>query len=126
MMNIYSGNVVTDGAGNAIVRMPDYFEALNRDFRYQLTVMGETFAQAIVASEISGGAFTIKTDSPNVTVSWQVTGVRQDSWANAHRLQVEEAKAEKDKGYFLHPELFGHANEPSIMDHALPSQGLSK
>jgi hypothetical protein len=56
--------------------LPDWFEALNRDFRYQLTVIGE-FTQAIVASEISHNQFTIRTDKPNVKVSWQVMGIRQ-------------------------------------------------
>jgi hypothetical protein len=114
MMNIYNGNVVTDGSGTAIVTMPDWFDALNRDFRYQLTVIGQQFAQAIVASEISNRSFTIKTDKPNIKVSWMVTGIRQDAWANAHRIPVEEEKAEKDKGQYLHPELFGHAGERSI------------
>jgi len=52
MMNVYNGNVTTDRHGFAIVTLPSYFEALNRDFRYQLTVIGQ-FAQAIVAEEIS-------------------------------------------------------------------------
>jgi len=114
MMNIYNGNVVTDGSGTAIVTMPDWFDALNRDFRYQLTVIGQQFAQAIVASEISNRSFTIKTDRPNIKVSWMVTGIRQDAWANAHRIPVEEEKSEKDKAKYLHPELFGHAGERSI------------
>jgi hypothetical protein len=97
-MNIYNGSVVTDASGTATVTMPPYFESLNRDFRYQLTVVGGDFAQAIVGSEIAGGAFTIRTDKPNVSVSWQVTGVRQDTWANSHRLTVEEAKATSEKG----------------------------
>jgi len=52
MMNIYNGNVVTDITGNASVDLPEWFEALNRDFRYQLTVIGE-FAQAIVSRKIN-------------------------------------------------------------------------
>jgi len=34
MMNVYNGNVVTDKTGMATVVLPEYFEALNRDFRY--------------------------------------------------------------------------------------------
>jgi hypothetical protein len=119
MMNIYNGNVVTDGSGRAIVTLPDYFEALNRDFRYELTVIGQ-FAQAIVASEVSNGRFVIQTDKGNVKVSWQVTGIRQDAWANAHRIPNEVEKSEKEKGHFLHPELFGHPGEASIaaVNHA--------
>jgi hypothetical protein len=113
MMNIYNGNVTTDAQGYAIVTMPDWFEALNRDFRYQLTVIG-TFAQAIVATEMANGSFSIKTDKPNVKVSWQVTGVRQDAWANAHRIPVEQAKPEKERGSYLHPELYGAPEEKSI------------
>ena len=65
--------------------LPDYFEALNGDFRYQLTVIGK-FAQATVASEIENNRFTIKTDQPDVKVSWQVTGIRQDASAKAQPL----------------------------------------
>src|SRR5208282_2151874 len=54
MMNIYNGNVTTDPRGLATVVLPDYFEALNGDFRYQLTAIGQ-FAQAIVAKEIDHG-----------------------------------------------------------------------
>jgi hypothetical protein len=114
MMNVYNGNVTTDGAGRAVVEMPDWFEALNRDFRYQLTVIGQ-FAQAMVASEIANHTFTIQTDKPNVKVSWQVTGIRQDAWANAHRIPVELEKPDKERGFYLHPELFGAAEEKSIV-----------
>ena len=71
MMNIYNGNVTTDGQGNALVQLPEWFEALNLDFRYQLTVIGQ-FAQTIVATKIANHSFTIQTDKPNVEVSWQV------------------------------------------------------
>ena len=91
MMNIYNGNITTDKSGYATVTLPNYFDALNRDFRYQLTVVGE-FAQAIVASKISGNSFRIRTDKPNVEVSWQVTGVRKDKFAEENRIKVESDK----------------------------------
>ena len=115
MMNIYNGNVVTDGSGTAIVTMPSWFEALNTDFRYQLTAIGQP-AQAWVAAEITNRSFIIKTSKPGVKVSWQVTGIRQDAWANAHRIQVEVDKAPQDQGHYTHPELFGHEGEPSIAE----------
>jgi hypothetical protein len=113
MMNIYNGNATTDEQGSAVVQLPEWFETLNRDFRYQLTVIGQ-FAQAIVASKVSNHQFAIKTDKPNVEVSWQVTGIRQDAWANAHRIPVEVPKAERDRGLYLHPELFGAPPEKNI------------
>ena len=72
VLNIYSGNVTTDKKGYAVVTLPEWFEAINRDFRYQLTVIG-AFAQAIVANEVRGNRFAIKTNIPNTKVSWQVT-----------------------------------------------------
>lgn len=104
MMNVYSGNITTDANGFATVTMPDYFEAANKDFRYQLTVMG-SFAQAIIQKKMENNVFVIQTNQPNIEVSWQVTGVRNDKYANAHRiLPVQEKEL---KGSYIHPELFG-------------------
>ncbi len=97
MMNVYNGNVTTDADGHATVELPDYFHALNRDFRYQLTVLG-VFAQAIVGRKIRGGSFEIRTDVPDVEVSWQVTGIRKDAWATAHPIVVDEPKVAKHRG----------------------------
>jgi len=113
MMNVYNGNVVTDGEGLAVVDLPDYFAALNKDFRYQLTVIGE-FAQAIVAEEITGNRFTIRTDQPNIKVSWQVTGVRRDAWAENHRIEVETDKPIEEVGTYLHPKEFGQPLEKQV------------
>lgn len=113
MMNIYHGNVTTDAQGAAVVQPPEWFDALNRDFRYQLTVIGQ-FAQAMMASELANLQFSIKTDKPNVKVSWQVTGVRQDAWANAHRIPVEVEKTGEERGRYIHPELHGASREEGI------------
>lgn len=101
MMNVYNGNVYTNTEGNATVTLPDYFEALNIDFRYQLTPIGQ-FAQAIVLEEIAGNSFKIKTDKPNVKVSWQVTGVRNDTYAKENRVKVSVEKPTTEKGKLLY------------------------
>ncbi len=113
MMNVYNGNIVTNAAGEATITMPDYFEVLNRDFRYQLTVIG-TFAQAMVMEEMHGNTFKIKTDKPNVKVSWQVTGIRQDKYANAHRVVPEVEKEAQFKGHYLHAAEWGQPHEKSF------------
>jgi hypothetical protein len=113
IMNIYNGNTVTDSDGNATVVLPDYFEALNGGFRYQLTVIG-TLAQAAVAKEIENNRFTIKTNEPNVKVSWQVTGMRHDASAKAHPLTVEEEKPEAERGLFLDAEGYGQPKSKGI------------
>ncbi|HET6175647.1 MAG TPA: hypothetical protein VFE61_01865 [Candidatus Sulfotelmatobacter sp.] len=113
MMNVYSGNVTTDAQGDAEVRLPNWFEAVNTDFRYQLTVLGQ-FAQAIVSRRVSNNQFAIKTDKPNVDVSWQITGIRQDAFAKAHPLVVEEQKNARERGFYLHPELYGAPEEKAV------------
>ena len=106
MMNVYNGNVVMDGAGEAWVELPEWFEALNRDFRYQLTCIGG-FAPVYVAEKVSGNRFRIAGGEPGMEVSWQVTGVRQDEYAEAHPIVVEEEKSAHEAGKYLHPDLYG-------------------
>ncbi len=91
MMNIYNGNIITNEKGLAVVVLPAYFEALNIDFRYQLTVLGR-FARAVVHRKIEGNRFTIKTSRPHTEVSWQVTGIRNDDYARNNRIQPEVDK----------------------------------
>ncbi len=104
--NIYDGVVTTDANGYATVQLPEYFEALNTEFRYQLTVIG-VFAQAIIAEKIADKRFVIRTDQPNIEVSWQVTGVRQDAYARNHPFEAEVDKPAEKQGTYLHPEAFG-------------------
>jgi hypothetical protein len=105
MMNIYNGNVVSDITGKAVVQLPDYFEALNMEFRYQLTVIG-TFDQAIISKEVANNSFEITTSNPHVKVSWQVTGIRHDAFANKNRIPNTVDKEENNKGKYLHPDAF--------------------
>jgi hypothetical protein len=120
MKNIYDGVVTTDAAGLATVTLPTYFEALNQDFRYQLTVMG-VFAQAIVKDEIANNRFSIQTDKPNVKVSWQVTGIRHDAYAKAHPVQVEVDKPASERGRYLTPDAFGQPASRGIGDNREPA-----
>jgi len=113
MMNVYNGNVVTDDGGRAVVELPTYFEALNRDFRYQLTVIGR-FAQAIVEEEMAGNRFVIRTNLAGVKVSWQVTGIRKDPWAEANRFAAEVDKPANEVGTYLHPEVYGQPLEKNV------------
>lgn len=113
-MNVYNGNITTDENGYATVHLPDYFEALNREFRYQLTVIGtldppvgDGFPQAMVTQKIQANRFIVRTDHPRVEVSWQITGVRKDAWAEANRIPVAVDKSPDQRGRYVHPEAFG-------------------
>ena len=107
MMNIYNGNVTLDARGEATVEMPDWFEALNQDFRYQLTAIGAPGPNLYVAEKISGNRFRIAGGEPGSEVSWQVTGVRHDPLAVASRMLVEQDKPASEVGKYMHPEAYG-------------------
>jgi len=107
MMNIYNGNVILDDDGMAVVELPDWFSALNKDFRYQLTPIGAPGPGLFISEKIQDNQFQIAGGSSGMEVSWQVTGVRQDAFANKNRIKVEEDKPAAYKGTYLHPEVFG-------------------
>jgi len=114
MMNIYTGAARMDASGSALVSLPDWFEAVNGDFRYQLTAIGEPAPNLHIAREITNNQFMIAGGQPGMKVSWQVTGVRHDAYAKAHPLEVSVEKAENERGYYIHPELYGVAPEKSL------------
>ena len=87
--------------------LPDWFEAVNADFRYQLTAVGGPGPGLYIAERVRGGRFRIAGGTPGLEVSWQVTGVRQDAWARAHPLAVERPKHAAERGTYLHPEAHG-------------------
>jgi hypothetical protein len=110
MLNIYDGVVTADATGEATVALPSWFMALNRDFRYGLTPIGE-FAPLYIKAKVADGRFTIGGAKPGQEVSWQLTGIRQDAWANANRIPVELDKAGTQRGKYLHPA--EHGQPPS-------------
>ncbi len=111
-LTVYAGTVTTDAAGEATIELPDYFEALNRDVRYQLTALADT--RTWVKREVAGNRFTLATSEPEQKVCWQVTGVRQDAYAKAHPLEVESRKSGREKGRFLNPLEHGQPEERGV------------
>jgi hypothetical protein len=113
MKDIYDGVATLDAGGEAVIQMPEWFGALNRDFRYQLTCIGG-FAPVYIAGELANNQFKIGGGREGMKISWQLTGIRQDAWANAHRTPVELEKPDREKGFYLHPELYGASQEQGI------------
>jgi hypothetical protein len=114
MMNIYNGIAPLDNNGEAVVEMSEWFGALNRSFRYLLTAVGAPMPGLYIAEEIANNRFKISGGMAGMKVSWQVTGVRQDAWANKNRIKVEEDKSEQERGHYLHPEAFSKAEELGV------------
>ena len=114
MKNIYDGLIRLDANGEAVVAMPEWFSSLNRDFRYLLTAIGAPMPGLYIAEEILDNRFRIAGGQPGMKVSWQVTGIRQDAYANKNRIKVEEEKTERDRGSYLHPEAFNQPEERGV------------
>jgi hypothetical protein len=131
---IYDGVITLDNKGEAEIDLPDWFTALNKDYRYHLTAIGSPGPNLYIAKEISGSStddidtagstnkeynhnhssFKIAGGTSGMKVSWQVTGIRKDPWANAHRVQVEEDKPDKERGYYIYPDLYGQPTDKGM------------
>jgi hypothetical protein len=64
--------------------------------------------------KVNNNQFKIKTDKPNVEVSWQVTGIRHDKFADAHRVVPEVQKEKEYQGRYLHAAEWGVPDTKSI------------
>ncbi len=103
MKNVYDGLVVLDKHGEAWIDLPNWFQALNSDYRYLLTAVGTSNPNLYVKDEISSNKFRIAGGKPGSKVSWQVTGIRQDAVAKANRIQVEVDKPLDQRGKLYYP-----------------------
>jgi hypothetical protein len=112
------------------------------DYRYQLTAIGAPGPNLYIAKEISeSGTYDIDTagntnnnnnhnhssfkiagGTSGMKVSWQVTGIRKDPWANAHRVQVEEDKPDKERGHYIYPELYNQPADKGIGRLLIPQE----
>lgn len=140
VINFYSGKVALDARGEAVVELPAYFAAINKDPRYLLTAVGaampnlhiaeEISAQALAAGEHAGPgvaapicSFRIAGGVPGAKVSWEVKAVRNDLRMRLHGAPVERDKTGSERGRYQHPEYYGKPAELG-MDHSdgLPAQ----
>ena len=114
VLNQYSGNAVLDAKGEARVEFPAWFEAINIDFRYQLTAVGAPGPNLYVAEEVKNNAFEIAGGAPGMKVSWQVTARRNDPYMRVHPYVVEQDKPKNERGYYTDPSLYGAPKEQGI------------
>ena len=121
MMNMYNGTIILDAAGEAVVKLPSYFDALNTDFRYSLTPIG-AFAPVYIKEEVQNNTFVIAGGKPGLKISWQVTGIRKDKFAEKYRIIVEQEKSQEEKGKYMHPEVFGKSVEQGVQYKARPEK----
>jgi hypothetical protein len=108
--NIYDGIATLDENGEAVVSLPPYFEALNKDFRYQVRPIEKPMPNLFIKQEVSGNSFVIGGGVPGGTVSWEVTGIRHDPYIEAYPVVTEVKKgpgALVGKGKYIYSEGYG-------------------
>src|SRR5208283_3807723 len=82
MMNIYNGTARLNARGEVWVTMPDYFDALNRDFQYVLTALGRPQPYLYIAMKMKG-----------------------------NRFKIAGGKPDAERGTYLYPELYGASGD---------------
>jgi len=107
--NLYDGVAELDENGEANIELPDYFMALNKDFRYQFFPFDVAMPNLHVKREVANNNFAIAGGEPNGRISWQVTtGIRHDPYILANPIIVEVEKGVEEivvKGECLFEEL---------------------
>ncbi len=111
MKDLYDGVAVLDTTGEVWVQMPSWFDALNKDFRYQLTAIGAPGPNLYIAQELTGNRFKIAGGSAEMKVSWMITGIRHDLYAEHNPMQVEQEKPATERGTYMHPEYYSQGNK---------------
>lgn len=100
--NIYDGIVELDSRGEAVVYLPEYFLALNRDFRYLATPIDQQMPNLHllrgVRREWFVGPLTFRLSGgvPGGRVSWQITGIRKDPFIEKYPIRIEREKSESE------------------------------
>ena len=99
MMNVYNGNVTLGARWRArwsssrTTSPPSTATTATSSHR-----SAEPPRSARRGEEVKDNRFTIAGGVPGLEVSWQVTGIRQDDYAKAHPIVVEEPKSKLERG----------------------------
>jgi hypothetical protein len=112
-MTVYRGNAICEADGSVWVRLPDYFEALNADYSYQLTCI-EGYAPVYIGQKVAQNRFKISGGTSGLEVAWQVTGRRNDQAVQNRPYQVEVDKTPHERGRYYAPEAYGKSYKQGI------------
>jgi len=118
VMGTYVGRATLDAKGSAVIELPGYFMALNKDYRYFATPIGTPMPKLHMSRKVRPyffglfgvPVFAVAGGTPGGAVSWMVTGVRQDPYILANPIVPEVAKDATTpyaQGVYVHPDVYG-------------------
>lgn len=119
VLNMYRGNIILDGDGEAIVTLPEYFSEININFSYNLTPIGQQAPNLFIKQEVDkNGSFVVAGGQPNQKISWVVYAERNDLYMQREKQNktdlVEIEKEPENIGKYLMPELYNETPEQGI------------
>ncbi len=113
--NVYRGTATFDKNGEAVVRLPEYFESINANYSYYLTPIGAPMPNLYIKKEIENNMFVIAGGIPGKKVSWMVVADRNDPYVQKAKPTDVAWKHPKIRGKFYHPELYGYPKSMGIV-----------
>ena len=115
ILNVYRGKETFDSNGKAIITLPNYYEAVNKNASYQLTPIGAAMPNLYIEQEVENGQFVIAGGVPGKKVSWQLTAERNDPYLqqNPSERITEIGKGEASGKYYM-PNLYGRSSDLSL------------
>lgn len=120
ILNIYRGVVTFDASGEAVVQLPDYYDAINKNASYQLTPIGAAMPNLYIASEVNNGTFVIAGGVSSKKVSWTLTAERNDPYISSNpELRNNVVDKGDYRGRYLSPETYGQSAENGILSNTV-------
>jgi len=122
VLNLYRGNAVLDGNGEAVVNLPEYFTLINKNFSYELTPVGVSAPNLFIKEKISGNKFVIAGGMAGMEVSWTVYAERNDKYMKDHPelADPQPAKTGRYSGKYIYPEGYGQPKEKGFLYKPAP------
>jgi hypothetical protein len=116
VLNFYRGTAVFDANGNAVIKLPDYFNDINKNISYQLTPIGAYMTLFIEEKVNAKNQFKVSGGISGKEVSWAVYAERNDLYLqkNPNHREVEVEKKGIQKGKYLIPALYNAKPENGI------------
>lgn len=116
VLNMYRGTVTLNSEGEAVISLPEYYDAINIEPSYELTAIGKPAPNLYVKEEITKNEFTIAGGNAGQKISWTIYSKRNDLYVqnNPESIVVQPEKRINQKGRYLHPEFYNKSNEFAI------------
>jgi len=123
VLNLYRGNAILNNQGEAVVDLPEYFAAVNKNFSYALTPVGNACPNLFIKEKINNNKFVIAGGQPGSEVSWTVYAERNDQYVKDHPelLETQPVKSGRYSGKYMYPEGYGQSKEKGYLYRPEPS-----